>query len=224
MIGGVSLPVRKHNENLHGAVEFMHAAKKVGVKPILGAELNVDGSPLLLYVESIPGYHNLCRLLSRYADLRSDDESSVANQQRRQFRRTELDGLTAGLIAVGHDTLLAPLFPQRFYRLLTARAAEWDLPSVACPEVRCANQDDWKKFNIVQSVRTLTLLQQPHPEKKVKGRFHLRSRQEMTTACEGHPEWLRQTQEIAERCQFEFPFGKPQFPDFQPRDGSRSGF
>jgi DNA polymerase-3 subunit alpha len=26
--------------------------------------------------------------------------------------------------------------------------------------------------------------------------------------------------EIAERCQFEFPFGKPQFPDFHPPDGS----
>lgn len=42
----------------------------------------------------------------------------------------------------------------------------------------------------------------------------------MTTTCQQHPEWLRHSQEIADRCNFEFPFGKPQFPDFQPPDGS----
>ena len=44
------------------------AAKQAGIKPILGAELRVDGKPLLLYVESARGYHNLCRLLSRKAE------------------------------------------------------------------------------------------------------------------------------------------------------------
>jgi nucleotidyltransferase/DNA polymerase involved in DNA repair len=55
--------------NLHGAVEFVQAAKKSGIKPILGAELRVEGKPLLLYAESAGGYHNLCRLLSRHAQL-----------------------------------------------------------------------------------------------------------------------------------------------------------
>ena len=47
--------------NLHGAVEFVSAAKELGIKPILGAELRVDGKPLLLYAESSAGYHNLCQ-------------------------------------------------------------------------------------------------------------------------------------------------------------------
>ena len=55
--------------NLHGAVEFVSAAKEAGIKPILGAELRVEGKPLLLYAESAAGYHNLCRLLSRHAEL-----------------------------------------------------------------------------------------------------------------------------------------------------------
>ena len=66
--------------NLHGAVEFVEAAKKAGVKPILGTEVRVGDQPLLLYVESAHGYHNLCRLLSRHAELAAvrDDEGSVA--------------------------------------------------------------------------------------------------------------------------------------------------
>lgn len=36
--------------NLHGAVEFVKAAQSAGVKPIVAAELQLDGKPLLLYV------------------------------------------------------------------------------------------------------------------------------------------------------------------------------
>jgi len=92
--------------NLHGAVEFVSAAKAAGIKPILGAEIRVEEKPLLFYAESASGYHNLCRLLSRHAermDGSSDDVGSVAALQRRPLRRDELDGLTAGLIAVGPD-------------------------------------------------------------------------------------------------------------------------
>ncbi len=49
--------------NLHGAVEFAQAAKRAGIKPIFGTELQVGQHPLLLYVESARGYHNLNRLL-----------------------------------------------------------------------------------------------------------------------------------------------------------------
>ena len=42
----------------------------------------------------------------------------------------------------------------------------------------------------------------------------------MAAACQEHPEWLAHSLEIAERCHFEMPFGKPQFPAFVPPDGS----
>src|SRR5947207_3426369 len=75
--------------NLHGAVEFVQAARQAGVKPILGAEVRVGDKALLLYVESAQGYNNLCRLLSRHAELAAanDAAGSVAAQQRFTFRR-----------------------------------------------------------------------------------------------------------------------------------------
>lgn len=109
--------------NLHGVVEFVQAAKDAGVKPIVGAEISVGDKPVLLYVESTNGYHNLCRLLSRHAErtVTDDDETSVANQQCCPFRREEFHGLTEGLIAVSDDTHLAEMFPHRFYRIVSAR-------------------------------------------------------------------------------------------------------
>ncbi|HEX5400309.1 MAG TPA: DNA polymerase III subunit alpha [Verrucomicrobiae bacterium] len=209
--------------NLHGAVEFVQAARQHGIKPILGAELRVGENPLLLYVESVGGYHNLCRLLSSHAERTSADadEASVANQQRRSFRREELNGLTEGLIAVSDDPQMAELFPDRFYQLATKQITTGRLPVVACPSIHYATTDDRQKYDIVQSIRTLTLLRQQHPEKRSGGRRHFRSAVEMVTACKEHPDWLRHTHEIAERCNFDLPFGKPQFPAFTPPDNSR---
>jgi DNA-directed DNA polymerase III PolC len=99
-------------------------------------------------------------------------------------------------------------------------AAKFDSPAVACPAVHYAAPGDRQKYDIVQSIRTLTLLQEEHPGKRKNGRLHFRSPAEMTRACKDHPDWLRLTSEIGERCNFELPFGKPQFPAYKPQDGS----
>jgi DNA polymerase III alpha subunit/nucleotidyltransferase/DNA polymerase involved in DNA repair len=227
--------------NLHGAVEFVRAAQKAGIQPILGAELNLEGRPLLLYVESARGYRNLCRLLSCHpAGMRcrasrptgrsalpdSSEErvatDSVAARQRASFRRQELEGLTDGLVAVGSDTTLAGLFPGSFYVAAGREVSDTRFPAAACPAVHYGTPDDRLRYDILQSIRTLTLLRQGHPEKRPAGRYHFRTPAEMQAGSCGHPDWLARTCEIAGRCRFDFPFGKPQFPAFQSPDGSPS--
>jgi len=67
--------------NLHGAAEFVQAARQAGVKPILGAEVRVGDKALLLYVESAQGYKNLCRLLSRHAELAAANDDEALTHQ-----------------------------------------------------------------------------------------------------------------------------------------------
>jgi DNA polymerase III alpha subunit len=128
--------------------------------------------------------------------------------------------LTEGLIAVSADIQLAELFPNRFYQLATKQIATGSLPVVACPAIHYALPDDRMKYDIVQSIRTLTLLRQEHPAKRLDGRLHFRTPGEMVAACRDHPEWLTHSSEIADRCDFNMPFGKPQFPAFVPPGGS----
>ncbi len=264
--------------NLHGAVEFAEAAKKAGIKPIFGVELNVSGHPLLLYVESARGYHNLNRLLSKKAEAgMPDEETAVAARQRAPIAPAFLRqhaGWLEDLMAVSSDARLAELFPERFYQLasspltpvLSPRERENHSPTpvtscdgenfndsrlrtetpllspspsgrgikgegewfnnpsppklVACPPIHYARPGDRLKYDILQSIRTRTLLRQEHPEKRKGGRLHFRPPMEMAAACREHPEWLAHSLEIAERCHFEMPFGKPQFPAFVPPDGS----
>jgi DNA-directed DNA polymerase III PolC len=232
---GISAVALADVGNLHGAVEFAQAAKRAGIKPIFGTELQVGQHPLLLYVESARGYHNLNRLLSLKAEGRvQNDETAVVARQRAPVNFQFLAGnpaLLDGLIAVSPDIRMAELFPGRFYWMatkahltpvLSPSDAERELPVVACPAIHYATPSDRLKYDIVQSIRTLTLLRQEHPDKRADGRFHFRTPAEMATACKEHPEWLACSLEIADRCNFEIPFRKPQFPAFVPPDGSTS--
>lgn len=207
--------------NLHGAVEFVQAAKESGIKPILGAELRVEGKPLLLYAESAGGYNNLCRLLSRHAELgaKGGDEGSVAAGQRRSLHPHELAGFTSGLVAVGADPRLAEHFPKAFYQMVMGRDTRGEFPAVAAPAIHYGLEADRQRYDILQSIRTLTLLRESHTDKRMGGRFHFRTAAEMAVGCREHPEWLHHSLEIADRCNFEFPFGAPQFPAFVPPDG-----
>ena len=52
-------------DSLSGAPRFFKAAKKAGIRPLVGAELTLPGGGCLpLLVESRQGYRNLCRLIT----------------------------------------------------------------------------------------------------------------------------------------------------------------
>lgn len=203
--------------NLHGAVEFVQAAQSAGIKPIIGTELRVGEHPLLLYAANAKGYSNLCRILSCHAKGAVANEASVAAKQRQPLKPSLLTDLSEGLLAVSSDPSLAAIFPGRFYRAVTQEEG-----AVACPAVHYATPEDRRRYDIVQSIRTLTLLDHQHPEKRRGGRYHFRTPAEMALGCQARPEWICVTHEIAERCEFNFPFGKPQFPVFKSLDGSSS--
>jgi error-prone DNA polymerase len=63
-LGYEALALTDH-DGVCGSLEFAHAAKAFGVRPITGAEVTLlDGSHVTLLVESAAGYANLCRLLT----------------------------------------------------------------------------------------------------------------------------------------------------------------
>src|SRR5436189_3507672 len=63
-LGYETLALTDH-DGLYGSLEFAHAAKAFGVRPITGAEVTLaDGSHVTLLVETPAGYSNLCRLIT----------------------------------------------------------------------------------------------------------------------------------------------------------------
>jgi error-prone DNA polymerase len=63
-LGYEALALTDH-DGVYGSLEFAHAAKAFGVRPITGTELTLDGGThITLLVETRRGYGNLCRLLT----------------------------------------------------------------------------------------------------------------------------------------------------------------
>src|SRR6266568_5179498 len=63
-LGYPALALTDH-DGVYGSLEFAHAAKHFGVRPITGAEVTLaDRSHVTLLVETPKGYANLCRLIT----------------------------------------------------------------------------------------------------------------------------------------------------------------
>jgi error-prone DNA polymerase len=63
-LGYEALALTDH-DGIYGSLEFAHAAKAFGVRPITGAEVTLErAAHITLLVESRRGYANLCRLLT----------------------------------------------------------------------------------------------------------------------------------------------------------------
>ncbi len=63
-LGYEALALTDH-DGVYGSLEFAHAAKAFGVRPITGTEITLEGDAhVTLLVETPKGYSNLCRLLT----------------------------------------------------------------------------------------------------------------------------------------------------------------
>ncbi|HSI84119.1 MAG TPA: PHP domain-containing protein, partial [Candidatus Methylacidiphilales bacterium] len=113
---------------------------------------------------------------------------------------------------VGYTNLCALLSEEKLtVRQIEGRSAGLILvPTGQCgPEIRYAAPGDRGLFMIVQSIRTLTLLKDQHPNKR-KGHFHFRGELFAGPYVEA----------ILERCHYQPQWGGLRFPCFKPDDGS----
>jgi len=79
-LGYPALALTDH-DGIWGSLEFAHACKGLGVRPITGAELTLEGGAhLTLLVEEAAGYRNLCRLLSAAHSHTRDNRQRRATQ------------------------------------------------------------------------------------------------------------------------------------------------
>ena len=86
-------------------------------------------------------------------------------------------------------------------------------PVSAFPEIRYASTRDAKFYEVIQSIRTLSLAGQPHPDKR-RGEFHWPDGGSFPRGM------VRDAEEIAQRCEFVLPVGGLKFPRCAPPDGS----
>jgi error-prone DNA polymerase len=119
-LGYPALALTDH-DGVYGSLEFAHAAKAIGIKPITGAELTLEGgSHVTLLVETPRGYANLCRLITAaHAQERLNPQLSPSLLAERNEGLVCLSGCAGRGLAVRKPNAAARLArvfgPERFF-------------------------------------------------------------------------------------------------------------
>src|SRR5881398_771326 len=209
---------------VYGAPRFFQAARRAGLRALVGAEVPVAGAGMLwLLVESRTGYRNLCRLLTASALGRAKGEALVT--------WAEVEEHAAGLhcLAGGNDgplvgedgaenlMRLKRLFGarlavdvhrhgeragERLARHLADLAAAHRVPVVATNDVRHAAPEGRPLLDVLTCIRLGTTLDQAGQRLLANAERHLKPPAEMAALFRDMPDTIRQSRRIAERCAF----------------------
>jgi error-prone DNA polymerase len=217
-------------DGVYGAPRFLKSARRLGVRPIVGADVGLEDGRVLLLVESAAGYRNLCRLLT-VGHARAPKGHSRVTLEDLESHAADLvclagageSPLTRALQRGDHDAArrfgraLARIFPGRLWidvqrsldplverrtRMLRDLAAALGLPVVATGDVRAATVRERAVLDVFRCLETHTTLDRVGDEVLRNSEQHLVAPAEMCVRFRDLPAALSATRSIAERCSF----------------------
>jgi len=242
--------------NLFGAVRFYVAARRAGVKPILGCDAWVANDAdreqphrLTLLAQDRRGYLNLCRLISRaWLENQAHDRAQMRPEWFVPDATEGLIALSAGPagevgqllqgaapgVARAAALRLAGQFPGRFYlelqragrpgdeaccRASIALGAQLRLPLVATHPIQFLEPDDFRAHEARVCIAEGRTLADPRRPRNFTVEQYFKTTAQMHELFADVPSALRNSVEIARRCNLQLELGKPRLPDYPTPDG-----
>jgi len=213
---------------VYGAVRHLQACRKLGVKPIIGTSLEVDGEELILIARDLRGYSNLCRLLTlAHADQPKGEArttlDTVAEHRGELFylsptdreqRMRELQG------ALGKENVFSELHHHRRPEdewVLEGRAAmarRCGAGVVATNEVHYHVAERRRLHDVLVAIRHRATLDEARAHLFPNSEHHLKGGADLRPLFHGHAEALATPWEIAQECDVDLDFRKVRFPGY----------
>ncbi|HKW06044.1 MAG TPA: error-prone DNA polymerase [Candidatus Dormibacteraeota bacterium] len=227
-----ALAITDHG-GVYGAVKHLQACRKLGVKPIIGSALEVDGEELILIARNLRGYSNLCRLLSlAHADQPKGEAratlQTVAEQKGDLFYLSSTDNertLRDLQEALGRDDVFSELHQH------LRPEDQWVLQGRAEMALRCAapvvasNQVHYHVparrmlHDVLVAIRNRTTLDEARPQLFPNAEHHLKGGDQLRPLFKGHEGALATSWEIAQQCDVDLDFRKVRFPGYPVPEG-----
>ena len=223
-------------DGVYGIPRFHKAATAAGIRPIVGAELTIDGWSLPLLVSSAEGYRNLCGLVTRMKLRAPKGEGALALD--------ELEGRTAGLVALagrealrgarhgvgglldrliglfGRDNVYIEL-QRHLYRdqeadrqALRDLASAFHVPLVATNGVRFAAPGDRPLYDVLTCIRHKTTLEAAGRRLTANAERYLKPPAEMAALFADEPEAVANTEALADRLRYTMADLGYRFPEY----------
>ncbi len=186
---------------VYGIVRFQKACRAAGIKPIVGAEVMVNGTPLVLIARSAKGYSNLCQIITAahlasrehptatFDDLAGHAEGLFCltggrdGYAYRAIRHGRTDKARAWLSRL-RELFLDHLYVELVHYLrpgdtalvdrLFDLAVQISLPVVAAGDVLYARQEEYKLHDLLTCIRLGIAVYDRHPKRPVNGELYLK--------------------------------------------------
>ncbi len=148
------------SSNLYGVHAFIEATEAAGIRPIIGAELRVEGGRLLALVRDREGFGNLCELVS--AEKAVATAGSARADAGVSGPRDLLISKSRGLIYASCDTAVLDALRERVPRLyagVTPRrlgalpyASRRGIPLLALGDASLIEKSDWEVHRLLRAI------------------------------------------------------------------------
>lgn len=242
-IGCKSLAITDHN-GLYGAVRFYDYANKIGIKPIVGVELDLEnGHHVVLLAKNLNGYSNLCKIITRAQLSHEKGEAAASVEVIKEYRddlfclsgcpRGEIPSLLLqGRIeearvaaqqwidVFGRDNFLIEMQNNMLpgTALLNSQLSELaeglGVRKLASNNVHYAAKEDAKVQDLLVCVQTISTLDDSNPLRKRNSEYFLKTPKAMANLFRRYPDALANTDWVADQCNLDLNLGTYRFPDF----------
>ena len=244
---GMNAVAQTDTNNLSGAVEFYMAAKKRGMKPIIGVELRTRHETATLLARNASGYKELCETITTVLEAipqikpKLTLESEEPGKAKVQEEDTEykplapfLQGLSENVVTLSASgTLLEQLAPNRrdnlFIELAPHSRKEWKqlrklyrtfrLPVVATNDVLIERKEEHGLHKLLRSIGTnTTITTVPSWEVGAESQYFT-PEAELRKLLSGIGEdAFSNVQKIADSCEIELDFSHSKFTKYPVDD------
>ncbi len=213
---------------VYGAVKFLQACRKLGVKPIIGTALEVEGEEVVMIARNLRGYSNLCRLLSfahadqpkgeacatiaKVAEQRGDLFYLSATNDERRLRELQE--------ALGKENVFSELHhhlcPEDQWVLegRAAMAKRCGAMVVATNEVHYHVPERRRLHDVLVAIRHRATLESARQHLFPNSEHHLKGGTDLRPLFKGHAEALATPWDIAQECDVDLDFRKVRFPGY----------
>ncbi len=176
------------DQNLFGAPEFFIETERLGIKPILGAEI---GS-LIILVEDRKGYKNLSKIVTKNCIEKIDMNFIAENSDGLIFiSHNDENLLFLRKKGISDRNLFISIQPENLYKISQFRP-------LAMNEILYLRRSDFEFYRLVKAIRAGTFI-----SKDIMGINYLLKQAEVSALFKDRPEAVKNTIEIAERCSFD---------------------
>lgn len=227
--GQPALAITDRNR-LSGAIEFTLACRKEGIKPILGMEAHLAEQkggelPVILLATNADGWANLCRL-SSWLLHEQDGEARALPLEKLQDQQEGLISLVSPRASGDLLRSLKSTFGDRLYLQLTPDdkvssgfSRKMAIPVAAIWPIYYMKADQAELQRVLAAIRLNITVDSLPDNAAAPINSYFPTSKEWNARFSSHPGAIAATEEIAARCDFHLPLGKPIFPELDLLEG-----